>query len=102
MPDTTDRPADPHWEYFNRSTSFPHSKDFTKEQQKLFLLSRCFPSGAEDGPEDLAAVALMLGVAEVTREQLKAFRSSLEGVRPRLVEGFGFGKIHAHLAKKME
>ena len=44
----------------------------------------------------------MLGVAEVTSEQLRAFRASLEGVRPRLGEGFGFGKIHAHMGKKME
>jgi hypothetical protein len=82
----------------SEQSAHPHTKYFKK----------WFPSGEEGGAvtaageEELEGLALLLGVEAVTREDLVRFQRSLRDVEPRKTEGFGFGKVHSHLAKKME
>ena len=55
------------------------------------------------GEEDeLKTLADILGVEEVTYNDIEMFQESLKTVEPRDVEGFGFGKISGHPNLKLD
>ena len=82
----------PHWKYLNK-VWFGGSGN-----------NEVGPEQGEDGvkEDDLKKLADILGVKEVTQNDLELFQESLKSVEPRNVEGFGFGKISGHPNLKLD
>ena len=82
----------PHWKYLQRVWFGPSENSKVGPEQ----------TDDEVKKNDLKKLAEMLGVPEVTQNDLELFQESLKSVEPRNVEGFGFGKISGHPNLKLD
>ena len=50
----------------------------------------------ETDEEKLEKIAFLLGIDKVSQEDIDKFMKNIKHVKPRKVEGFGFGKLSGH------
>ena len=50
-----------------------------------------------DDEEKLEKIAFLLGIEKVSQKDIDQFMKNIKHVKPRKVEGFGFGKLSEHL-----
>ena len=50
-----------------------------------------------DNEEKLEKIAFLLGIEKVSQKDIDQFMKNIKYVKPRKVEGFGFGKLSEHL-----
>jgi len=55
-----------------------------------------FNNSEENDEQKLAKIALLLGVEKVSNEDIEKFLKNIKTVKPRKVEGYGFGKIQGY------
>ena len=67
----------------------PHQKYLAQMEADVEELEE----GQLDAEEKLEKIGLLLGVENVTQQDIDNFLINIKKVKPRKVEGFGFGKI---------